>query len=390
MNLNTAGIYRITNNINGKVYIGQSMNIKNRWRQHKYGAFEMNGHCRYLYSAMHKYGINNFSITVIEKLNRNTNLFIEDDLNKFEEYFIEKYHSFVDDPLCNGYNLTKGGDHVVMSLTTRQKISEKNTGKHHSKKTKNKLSLASKNYWNSPEALKQLKIRLNGNTYAKGKHRSKQQIEKWKNSMKPIYDKITLDHWELIKDYNKFEYGWIEKASQKTGLTHVQIREVCDKLNIPRLRIHHDRLEKEYSNVVSFVSDYDKSEKGWISKVAIKMNLPFWLVYKICVVAGFYMEINHDDQQKKFNNDWKLIEHLDKSKWGWISNAVKLTRLTRTRIVYLCKKMGIDWRTINNNRDNAYKLLEKYDFSKPGELSRAVRDTGLSLSRVIRFKNKMK
>ena len=33
------GIYKITNNINGKAYVGQSINIKDRWKQHIYKAY---------------------------------------------------------------------------------------------------------------------------------------------------------------------------------------------------------------------------------------------------------------------------------------------------------------------------------------------------------------
>ena len=33
------GIYKITNNINGKIYIGQSIDIKERWKQHLYKAY---------------------------------------------------------------------------------------------------------------------------------------------------------------------------------------------------------------------------------------------------------------------------------------------------------------------------------------------------------------
>ena len=38
------GIYKITNKVNGKVYIGQSDNIERRWKNHKKDAFWSNGH----------------------------------------------------------------------------------------------------------------------------------------------------------------------------------------------------------------------------------------------------------------------------------------------------------------------------------------------------------
>ena len=63
------GIYKITNKINGKCYIGQSINIKQRWKGHRKDAFWLNGpDYQYpLYKAIRKYGIENFSFEVIEE-----------------------------------------------------------------------------------------------------------------------------------------------------------------------------------------------------------------------------------------------------------------------------------------------------------------------------------
>lgn len=66
----SCGIYKITNQINGKIYIGQSCNIEQRWNQHIATAKNDNhyGHCRtLLYPAMRKYGIENFTMEIIEE-----------------------------------------------------------------------------------------------------------------------------------------------------------------------------------------------------------------------------------------------------------------------------------------------------------------------------------
>ena len=60
----TGIIYKITNIINNKVYIGQTVNtIKQRWNKHCHS----NG-CRSLYNAILKYGKENFNIEIIETL----------------------------------------------------------------------------------------------------------------------------------------------------------------------------------------------------------------------------------------------------------------------------------------------------------------------------------
>lgn len=93
------GIYKITNLVNGKVYIGQSTNIKKRFTKHRNTAFNPN-YLEYdypLYRAMRKYGIENFSFEVLEECN-------EEELNEKETYYIAKY-----DSRKNGYNQDEGG-----------------------------------------------------------------------------------------------------------------------------------------------------------------------------------------------------------------------------------------------------------------------------------------
>ena len=100
------GIYKITNLVNGKVYIGQSTNIKRRWKDHKKDAFWRSGpdYDYPLYRAMRKYGLDNFSFEIIEECNKN-------ELNEKEKFYIAQYNSYK-----NGYNQTEGGDSVSHNL----------------------------------------------------------------------------------------------------------------------------------------------------------------------------------------------------------------------------------------------------------------------------------
>lgn len=95
------GIYKITNLINNKIYIGKTNNSERRWRDHQRLAMT-EGHKEYnkvLYQAIRKYGIENFSFEMIEEL---------EDYSVSEErekYWISFYNSY-----NNGYNESKGGD----------------------------------------------------------------------------------------------------------------------------------------------------------------------------------------------------------------------------------------------------------------------------------------
>lgn len=95
----TCGIYKIENKINGKVYIGQSINIEQRWIGHKKNIFACNNSYNYpLYQAIRKYGLENFDFSIVEEC-------LIEQLNEKEIYYIKLYNSF----LSNGYNQTFGG-----------------------------------------------------------------------------------------------------------------------------------------------------------------------------------------------------------------------------------------------------------------------------------------
>lgn len=102
----SCGIYKITNLINGKAYIGQSTNIEGRWYNHKYYSKE---HSHYpLYRAFRKYGIDNFQFDIIELCHAS-------ELNEKEIYYIKLYDTY-----NNGYNQTLGGSgtkNVIVKLT---------------------------------------------------------------------------------------------------------------------------------------------------------------------------------------------------------------------------------------------------------------------------------
>ena len=97
------GIYSITNKINGKRYIGQSINIDNRWKEHIRNIDNPNKN-NTIYKALRKYGLENFIYCVLEE-----NV-LRENLNMKEQEWIEYYDSFYD-----GYNLTAGGGQTIFS-----------------------------------------------------------------------------------------------------------------------------------------------------------------------------------------------------------------------------------------------------------------------------------
>ena len=98
------GIYKITNQVNGKVYIGQSKRIEQRWEEHKISSHNKNSNeYNYpLYQAFRKYGLENFKFEILEEC-------LPKELNQKEIDYIALYESYPVDH-GKGYNQTPGGN----------------------------------------------------------------------------------------------------------------------------------------------------------------------------------------------------------------------------------------------------------------------------------------
>lgn len=94
------GIYSITNKVNGKMYVGQSSDIENRWKKHIRFLNDKSHHNKHLQAAWNKFGEENFEFKVIEECKEN-------ELNERETYYISKYDTY-----NSGYNLDLGGEGI--------------------------------------------------------------------------------------------------------------------------------------------------------------------------------------------------------------------------------------------------------------------------------------
>jgi len=113
-------IYKATNKINGKMYIGQTVGSLNRRIVNHISKSLSKKDNFYFHGAIRKYGKENFVWEIIAKCNS------LEELNKTEVEMIEKYNAFGD-----GYNLTEGGEGIAKFKHTdesRKKMSEARKG----------------------------------------------------------------------------------------------------------------------------------------------------------------------------------------------------------------------------------------------------------------------
>lgn len=215
---NKSGIYCIQNIVNNKVYIGKSINIYKRIKNH-IGSLNRNSRKHeneYLINSWNKYGRKNFKYFVLEYLEINEKL-----LEERELYWINQYDAL--NPL-KGYNLrTDINSKCIVSETTRKKCSERNLLRFSKQEERDKISIRSKEFWkNNPD----VKIQM-------AKKVKESKLKKWKffkmnenndilesfDSVEEIIQKNPNYKWQNIysvcNGYKKRIYGFKWKKEFK-------------------------------------------------------------------------------------------------------------------------------------------------------------------------------
>lgn len=135
LNPNTYIIYKHTNKINGKVYIGQSKySLEERSKKNGEGYKTQ----KKFWNAIQKYGWNNFTHEVLF-----SNL-SKEEANKIEITLIEEY-----DSIKNGYNVRKGGSNFNYNESSYQNSNSNFLGKKHTEEYKIYMSNLMKEKWNN-------------------------------------------------------------------------------------------------------------------------------------------------------------------------------------------------------------------------------------------------
>lgn len=241
-----SGIYKITNIENNHAYIGQSVNIYERWKKHRSigNNYSKENSKIPLYAAMYKYGMEKFNFEILEECSSN-----KEELNKKEEYYIKLYNTYY-----NGYNQTKGGDdqehlnkltleqvNEIKELLKNSSMSEENIGKKYGISLISVSNISIGKYWHDDNINYPIRKIESKKFYCKecGKELSNYQESKIKTYLCfDCYKKLRNSHIptrEILKekirnqsfDSIAKEYGF------KSGNT---VKKWCKKLNLPYLK----------------------------------------------------------------------------------------------------------------------------------------------------------
>lgn len=205
-------VYRTTNLINKRFYIGKHVYSKEGIDPYYYGSGKI------LKQAIQKYGVNNFICEIIDVANS------KEELNQKEKHWIEYYRKINADL----YNIASGGDGgntnsgKKLSKEWKEKIRKANTGRKLTEETKKKISDSHKGKtpWNKGIPIsEEQKIKLSkankGKTHVVRK-KTPEEIQKMSETMKKYY-KEHPDFRERLSNAHKGQKSWCKGLTRETN-----------------------------------------------------------------------------------------------------------------------------------------------------------------------------
>lgn len=153
LELRKSGIYKITNTVNGKSYVGSSVNIWSRWCLHKRQLLQGIHHSIKLQRAWNMYGSESFSFSVVELVENKNQL-----LDR-EQFWLDSL-----DSVKSGYNINRNARNSLGTMhrpETKEKISQFFKGRKLSKEHIAKRTASQTGIKRTPETIEKMsKVRL--------------------------------------------------------------------------------------------------------------------------------------------------------------------------------------------------------------------------------------
>ena len=326
------GIYKITNKVNNKVYIGQSYDIEKRWKGHLYDLEHRVHHSEHLQKSYNKYGIESFVFEILEEVNDSNCLTTK------EQYWIDYYNSMDKN---FGYNMKGAGPKGKLSQESKNKLSRKikeyykcndnpMLGKKHSIESKLKISKHRKGIPVTDEQKEKLSKALKNRKFSK-EHKEKLSLSK-KGEKNPMYGKegywknkniseetklkISNSHKGKLMDEKtkialelsrkkRIESGEYFNEETRKRLSEINKRPKTEEHKLNESKSQKRRLYIKYLNsgktpititlINDFLTDYENQKN--VKKLIEKYNISKTYAYKIINKEdmSLYLELNRGE-----------------------------------------------------------------------------------------------
>ena len=270
-----SGVYKIVNKINGKIYVGSTVDLEKRKREH-FNDLKGNKHCnKHLQRAFNKYNKeDNFIFEILEYVEDLHSLVVR------EQYYMDLYKSY---DAKYGYNICIKADSrlgVKHTEESKKKMSESNKGKYigennpyygkrHSEEVRIKMSKSSQG---KGQGIKNVKAKLTEEQILKIDNMLKDNktIDEIADTFKVHRSTIQLiktgKHWSHITGRNR-DNVYVKPIKITTEDQVIEVKkwlyknkhcdqQIADILNMGRSTISHIRRQKTWSHVT--LSEEDK------------------------------------------------------------------------------------------------------------------------------------
>lgn len=251
---NISGIYKITCTATGKFYIGSAKDIRHRLARHKSDLGRNVHHNTLLQRAVNKYGKDMFEFEILE--------FVDDteSLLQREQHYLDTLNP------CDiniGFNLAiEAGSRLGVPATeeTKAKISKTLTGRKHTEETKLKISEAHKGkklpeeHYNKWQAGKARYVEKYGHPLL-GKKKSKESIEKWRESIKDYKiteetrAKMSLKQKGSNNPSAKLDDNKVIAILEVHKLKTYKVQEIADLFNVSLSAIENIIYNKSWKHI---------------------------------------------------------------------------------------------------------------------------------------------
>lgn len=227
-------IYKVTNNLNGCIYIGQtSLTLQQRKYNHEQESLNVYRKSVKFHNALLKYGFNNFTWEVIKECNS------QDELDYYEKYYISLYNS------CDrqkGYNLKYGGK----------------AGGIFTEEAKENLGRSTKIKWNNPECANKMLAGLRKGTETV----KRKALENYIEHICPVCGKTFK-----TKKWNAHKYCSIQCANEHLKDT------LIEKSNLGVLKIK-EKYSKTRDSRINLIKEWVRNNKDVVLNAKLN-NLKF-------------------------------------------------------------------------------------------------------------------